>query len=400
MPTSNVGMTTHAASTYLPKPKEERDGIGLCLSGGGYRAALFHLGAVRRLNELGILAKLKTISSVSGGSIVSAHLAARLPWPLTGPVPDWESRVAAPFRRFTSTNIRTPALVASLLPWKTGAGVLAGQYGKRLTGLKLADLPDTPRFVFCATDLAFGTNWVFEKDRIGDYEAGHGPPPPEYAVALAAGASSCFPPMFKPLRLHLDPARLTGGSFPRGAERDERMRGLALSDGGVYDNLGLEPVWKEHAIVLSSDGGALFGTCSDTGLIWEVKRYLAIPENQALAVRRRWLMASFIGGIMEGTYWGIGAATSSYGGSSGYSKELASEVIAGIRTDLDSFSDAEAAVLENHGYLLADAAVKQHVPALLPAAVPPLTVPHPDWMDEDRARAALKDSGHRSMLGR
>jgi NTE family protein len=400
MPTSAAGITTHAASTYLPNPRAERDGIGLCLSGGGYRAALFHLGALRRLNEFGILAKLKTISSVSGGSIISAHLATRLPWPLSGPVPDWESRVAAPFRRFTSTNIRTPALIASLLPWKTGGEALAGQYEKRLTTLKLAGLPDAPRFVYCATDLAFGTNWVFEKDRIGDYEAGHGPPPPEYAVALAAGASSCFPPVFKPLRLHLDPARLTGGSFPRGGERDERIRGLALSDGGVYDNLGLEPVWKDHAVVLSSDGGALFGTGSDTGFVWEVKRYLAIPENQALAVRKRWLMASFIGGIMEGTYWGIGGATSSYSGSGGYSKELASEVIAGIRTDLDAFSDAEAAVLENHGYLLADAAVKRHVPARLPAAVQPLAVPHPDWMDEGRVRTALKDSGHRSLLGR
>ena len=61
---------------------------------------------------------------------------------------------------------------------------------------------------------------------------------------------------------------------------------------------------------------------------------------------------------MEGTYWGIGSATSSYESNTGYSKALATEVIAGIRTDLDSFSDAEAAILENHGYLLADAAVK------------------------------------------
>jgi NTE family protein len=194
MSTDSTSITAHSACTYLPKPKEERDGIGLCLSGGGYRAALFHLGALRRLNELGILAKLKTISSVSGGSIVSAHLATRLAWPLSSPVPHWESRVAAPFRRFTSTNIRTPALIASLLPWKTGGEALAGQYEKHLTTLKLAGLPDAPRFVYCATDLAFGTNWVFEKYRIGDYEAGHGPPPPEYTVALAAGASSCSRP--------------------------------------------------------------------------------------------------------------------------------------------------------------------------------------------------------------
>src|ERR1017187_1921091 len=120
MPTSDVGITAHGANKYLPEPKAEREGIGLCLSGGGYRAALFHLGALRRLNEFGILAKLKTISSVSGGSIISAHLATRLPWPLSGPVPDWESRVAVPFRQFTATNIRTPAPAASLLPWKTG----------------------------------------------------------------------------------------------------------------------------------------------------------------------------------------------------------------------------------------------------------------------------------------
>jgi NTE family protein len=378
MPTNKASITTHAASAYLPKPKAERDGIGLCLSGGGYRAALFHLGALRRLDEFGILAKLKTISSVSGGSIISAHFATRLPWPLVGPVPDWESRVAAPFRQFTATNIRTPALAASLLPWKTGAGALAQQYERHLTTLKLAALPDAPQFVFCATDLAFGANWVFEKDRIGDYEAGHGPPSAALSLALAVGASSCFPPVFKPLRLDLDPAKLAGGKVPQGAERDKCIRGLALSDGGVYDNLGLEPVWKDHAVVLSSDGGALFGIGADTGFVWEVKRYLAIPENQALAVRKRWLMANFLGGIMEGTYWGIGGATSSYGSSAGYSKELASQVIAGIRTDLDSFSDAGAAVLENHGYLLADAAVKRHVPALLPAAEPPLVVPHPE----------------------
>jgi hypothetical protein len=55
--------------------KEKRSGIGLCLSGGGFRAAFFHLGALRRLHELGLLAQVSTISSVSGGSIISAALA-------------------------------------------------------------------------------------------------------------------------------------------------------------------------------------------------------------------------------------------------------------------------------------------------------------------------------------
>ena len=65
-----------AKSVY--RAAKGRSGLALCLSGGGFRASLFHLGAVRRLNELGILSKVTTISSVSGGSILSAHLATTL----------------------------------------------------------------------------------------------------------------------------------------------------------------------------------------------------------------------------------------------------------------------------------------------------------------------------------
>jgi len=63
-----------------PLPKTSRKGIGLCLSGGGFRASLFHMGALRRLNELGILNRrdFRTITSVSGGSITAAVLATAL----------------------------------------------------------------------------------------------------------------------------------------------------------------------------------------------------------------------------------------------------------------------------------------------------------------------------------
>src|SRR3954452_23892936 len=65
----------------------QHEGVALCLSGGGFRAALFHLGALRRLNELGILSQVEAISSVSGGSVVAAHLAERVRvWPARGEV--------------------------------------------------------------------------------------------------------------------------------------------------------------------------------------------------------------------------------------------------------------------------------------------------------------------------
>jgi NTE family protein len=56
------------------KSTDIEDGMALCLSGGGYRAMVFHAGALWRLNELGLLKKLKRISSVSGGSITAGVL--------------------------------------------------------------------------------------------------------------------------------------------------------------------------------------------------------------------------------------------------------------------------------------------------------------------------------------
>ncbi len=51
--------------------------LGLALSGGGYRATLFGLGSLWRLNDAGLLGKLDRVTSVSGGSIVAGVLANR-----------------------------------------------------------------------------------------------------------------------------------------------------------------------------------------------------------------------------------------------------------------------------------------------------------------------------------
>ncbi|HZG65152.1 MAG TPA: patatin-like phospholipase family protein, partial [Herpetosiphonaceae bacterium] len=192
-------------STYRPEHSlveaRPRHGTALCLSGGGFRAALFHLGAVRRLNELGVLSGLDAISSVSGGSILSAHLLQRMrPRPAPGTAVDaatWEREVAEPFRRFTRQDLRTgPVARAWLLPWNwirrdSAVRGLAAAYRRRLTGLRLTELPERPRFIFCATDMQFGVNWVFEKRGIGDYQAGWMTPVPPWRVADAVAASSC-----------------------------------------------------------------------------------------------------------------------------------------------------------------------------------------------------------------
>ncbi len=395
----------------LAETGTHRRGIGLCLSGGGYRATIFHAGALRRLAELGVLShpEFRTISSVSGGSIAAAFLAQAFEWPLRN-VPrkdEWNRRFADPLRALTREDIRTCTIARSLFPGVSAVRELAKRYDRALGGARpLFMLPDP--FVLCATDLAFGVNWEFKNERIGDYQAGYVKPPPTWSIGLAVAASSCFPPVFQPLKVRCAPESWRGGNAKR--ESPEKwataMQDLRLTDGGVYDNMGLEPVWKDHEYVLVSDAGGIFDFQADKGLLpWRVKRYQSIQELQTRALRKRWLMASFMRGTISGAYWGTSSSRSRYGTGDalGYPKTLAKEVISGIRTDLDGFSNAEAAVLENHGYFLADMAVRAHCSSVATVSNAPLSPPHPQWVLEneleERIWAALKDSSKRKIFG-
>jgi len=378
--------------------------VALCLSGGGFRAALFHLGALRRLNECGLLASVETISAVSGGSILAAHLADRVALDRARVFEDWDRFVAEPFRSFAGHNLRTPALARRLVPanWlRPEASVegLAASLERRLTSRRLRDLaPGRPRFVFVATDMTHGCAWTFTRTRVGDAHVGYAPTPLSWSVGRAAAASSCFPPLFGPMPIGLAPDSLTGGLARGVADREARVRGVRLTDGGCYDNLGLEPVWKTHDVLLVSDGGALFRHESGTRLLWRLNRYTELLGNAALALRKRWLIASFVAGRKRGAYWGLGSRPDESDRSAGYSSPLVRSAIARVRTDLDAFTLAESAVLENHGYLACAAAVARHLPDLGGAAS--VRAPRPEWLDPDRAERALARSHERTLLGR
>jgi NTE family protein len=397
-------------------PMQSRSGIALCLSGGGYRAALFECGAVRRLNELGILGKIDAISSVSGGSIFAAHLAGRIRLMKNGQFDDFEMSVAGPFRRFVKNDIRTAPALRWLLPtqWANPGAQAEGLRDKDnellTNGMTLGELPERPAFHFCATDLAFGVNWVFSRDKVGDYLAGYMDATKSggLLVAQAVAASSCFPPVFEPMPMHLTEADLPiVGLAPEGDERNACIEALSLTDGGVYDNMGLEPVWKNCATLLVCDGGKPLGFARSEELFTQLSRIVDVMGDQAEAVRKRWLIASYIKKVYAGTYWGVGSGVASYRAdrAPGYSEPLAKKLIATIRTDMDRFSDDECAVLENHGYTLADVAIRTHVPELYaPVDLKPLENkfwPDPEHLDavEPRVREALADSSHVHLLG-
>jgi NTE family protein len=378
--------------------------LALCLSGGGFRAALFHLGALRRLNELGVLSKVHTISSVSGGSILAAHLATNLrPWPEPGArFERWDDVIDIPFRQFVKRNIRTgPILKRFLAPWNwarpsVSVKALEACYHSYLTQLTLDQLPQRPNFVFCATDMVHGVSWVFERTRVGSYQAGYLKPAPPWPLARAVAASSCFPPIFSPLPMTLDGGQTTSDGIGRLAKTWEHM---SVSDGGLYDNMGLQPV-ERHGTVLVSDGGLPFVPTIPSGLFGRAKAYLAITGKQAGAVRKRLLIAQYQKKERGGAFWGIGSAASSYReNAEGFAKLLATEVIARIRTDMDAFSEDETGVLMNHGYLLADVALRTHAPHLIANEAVKI-VPFPALMDESRVRTVLRGSEKRRLLGR
>ena len=408
--------TKYGLDEYLPKPKAERQGIALALSGGGYRAALFDLGALRRLNELGVLTRLNTITSVSGGSVASAQLARhRLEhpddWKAKRPIARFEEEIAAPLRRCARRNIRTRAVLARFFPWnwfRPGISVdeLARAFEAPAGRHALSELKNDPRFIFCATDLRFRDQWRFDtgkdpgEDQIGSERAGFTRISSYWTLARAAAASASFPFAFPPVRVPFEERPL--GTY-READRDELVRKLQLTDGGLYDNMGLEPVWKDHAAVLVSDASPTFKYQPGVfGVAWNGLRYGVTLLEQSTDVRKRWLISSFLRGEYAGAYWGIASMPGHYGyePDSGYSEDFIRDCISQVRIDFDSFSEGEIRVLENHGYLLAEVAMRTHAKELVDGPWPDPQVPHEYWMNPDRAREALAQSAETKILGR
>lgn len=405
--------TTHAADAEPPDtPASARRGRALCLSGGGYRAALFHLGAVRRLDELGILASLTTVSGVSGGSILANLLAdPRLTVPPGGgPVDGFDAHVAAPLRRLASRNIRTAALLAKGRPrnWRAPdaairalADELAAAVPWWSAPLGARD-PGPPQVITGATEIGYGVDWVFEDPtlarpggRVGDYRTGYAAAPADLRRADVVAASCAFPPFFSPMVLDGEGIRLSGGR--RGVEsvEDRRsiLRRIRLTDGGVYDNLALEPVWKSHATVLVSDGGSVFRARTERTVVGRTQRILDIATSGGQSVRSRWLHASFARHVMAGASWALDTVV-----EGGYPPDVTA-LISAVRTDLDAFTVPEQRVLERQGYLVADAQIRAHAPQLV-SHDRPADPPHPDVADPSVARAALAGSAKRRLLGR
>ncbi len=376
--------TTAPSPVAEESPGSPQEGVALCLSGGGYRAMLFHVGALWRLNELGWLPKLDRVSSVSGGSITAGTLG--LHWGLLafdaqGVASDFEAQLVRPIRAVAGKTIDVWAVLAGILiPGRSVAAMVARAYRRNLfakaTLQQLPDQPDGPRFVINATNLQTGVLWRFSKPYMADYTIGMvSDPVVELAVAVAA--SSAFPPLLSPLKLKLDPAAFAAQG--RGPNYREPFDGEAtLSDGGVYDNLGLETAWKNYKTILVSDGGAKLQPEAKVPCDWvrQAIRASSVIDNQVVSLRKRETIAGYEDGERTGTYWGIRSEIDNFGpppGSLPCPPEQTA-VLAATATRLRAMDAILQERLINWGYAICDAAMRRWV---VPRADAPTGFPYP-----------------------
>jgi len=357
--------------------KEEtkpEDGIGMAVSGGGFRATLFHLGAFWRLNQLGYLPKLKRICSVSGGSLTNGFLGLKwkhLQFNGKGVAENFEDEVVRPLTAFCSKTVDLPAALGGWFSFTKHPGSkLAEKYEELFQGATLQDLPGekgTPMFIIYATNLQSGVSFRFSRHYMGDYKIGR-VYQPGVPLATAVAASCAFPPVFTPIILKTDPSKWVKQDYSDLYKHEKMRKEVYLSDGGVYDNLGVEAVWRRYKTVLVSDAGSPFKVVMNPrwlrlSQIKKILRVLSITVNQTRALRKRWLIDDFKNdNDRGGSYWGIATDIDDY--------HLKDAMVADnpvtielkhVRTRLNRFTEKEQGLLINWGFALADTAMRRHV---------------------------------------
>ena len=185
-------------------------GIALCLSGGGFRAMLFHVGVILRLNEFGILSRLSRVcKAFPAGSITAGVLArnwSKLQWNGNGSqvlAASLGDQLIDPLRNLARQNIDVSAIAwGAVNPFKSISDEVIEAYDarRRFHGATLQDLtdeseqsvPKVPRFVFTATNVKTGSLWRFAKPYMADYRVGI-VDKPDVPLAVAVAASKRFP---------------------------------------------------------------------------------------------------------------------------------------------------------------------------------------------------------------
>ena len=290
--------------------------IGIAMSGGGLRAAVFHFGTLARLAEDDLLENVTFVSTVSGGSLamglILTHSGGTFPSSkdyLSKTVPQLKGLITGVdpgkvFRRRVLTSI--PLIVRRT----------ANDFARQLesswnVSLNVKDLPETPRWLINAACYETGKNWRFMKKRMGDYEFGS-TSEPDIPISAAMAASSAIPFLIGPYVLDTEDLEwFKYDDFNKTYAIEPPFAKVHLYDGALYDNHGLEALNKrkksEIDFLVVSNGSEKI---ADKRFRLGPKSYFRMIEivyRQSVSLYSRSFISHYLGCLgRDGTYFQFG----------------------------------------------------------------------------------------------
>jgi NTE family protein len=256
---------------------------------------------------------------------------------------------------------------------------VAGKYDSLLFhGKTLQDLPDEPRFVINATNIQSGVLMRMSKPYMRDFRVGQ-ILKPKLPLARAVAASSAFPPVLSPCEIKVADYGMKFEPAKDGEDLNSPpyTTDLILSDGGVYDNLGLEPAWKRYDTILVSDGGGHYDPEPEPHSDWVRHSYriLNLIDSQVRALRTRQIITLFEQKERKGSFWGIRQDMRTYFKDYPFACPLdRTTELAGTPTRLANMDNTLQERLINWGYAVSDASLRRHFDSSFPA---PAALPYP-----------------------
>ena len=362
--------------------------LAIALSGGGVRAAVFHLGVLGRLAHARRLEEVAAISSVSGGSLavglVMAHCQNQ--WPngrrfLFEVVPRLHDLMVG-------RDLQRAFIAASLCkPWRMTSGrawVLADVLRRvwHIEG-ELGELPPQPIWTINATCYQTGKNWRFERDVMGDYQTRY-VRHPRIALASVLAASAAVPGLIGPLTIDSRRHRWSA-DHDHDVPIEPKHPTLQLWDGGVYDNLGVEALFKPGSgliegidTLIVSDASRPLGVAQPKpfwrlGSLASSLRLIDMATDQVRSVRARTLIDHFRKHPGSGTYLRMGKRRQPDHRllSGTRSVTMTAEEVrlaSNLGTTLRKLTSREFSRLFRHGYEVAEATLAKRLPTVLAAA--------------------------------
>jgi predicted acylesterase/phospholipase RssA len=351
------------SSLSRPKSREEQASprIGLALSGGGFRATLFHLGVLKLLRERSLLGNVRYIASVSGGSITAAHFALRR-IAYVGTEAEYAS-AEKELRLFIKQDIRgriirrwllsllfiVPSLIRSKI-WSPSRQLIAA-YDHLLKGAQLENLPSQLELELdiLSTSMTTGESFSFGRPGVHftDRNESRFIPTATLPVAFAVAASSAFPPLFAPVQLDDKVLLCDKADFPNPQ---------FLTDGGIHDNLGIQALIARDQraddldFLIVSDAEGNFDWTPGRDYSWMVSRNIRASD---MLMRRISLLQYASATALDPKLVKVSIGTEVDDDSSRLDPG-SQRALRNVRTDLDCFSELEIESLVAHGYAVAN----------------------------------------------